>query len=83
MITMAEHQRKELEARGNELINEGMAKGMTKALTKLLRTRFGKLPQWAAERLAGASADELDLWTGRIIEAERLEEVFAGGDGGR
>ena len=41
-----------------------------------LTRRFGPLPVWAEEKLAGASCDMLEHWGLQLLDARRLEEVF-------
>ncbi len=48
-------------------------------LERLLKCRFKELPAWARSRLEKASVPELDRWTERILDAKRLDDVFATG----
>jgi len=71
-----------------EAFTEGMEKGMEKGreegreegerrlLEKQARLRFGPLPQWVLRKLAGASQAELERWGERLIQVDRLEEIF-------
>jgi hypothetical protein len=61
------------EARGEE---RGLEKGLRQSLGSLLELRFGPLPSWAAEQLAKASATLLNVWTPRVLDARKLEDVF-------
>lgn len=36
------------------------------------------MPEWVALRLQGASADQLDLWADRVLDAPTLLGVFDG-----
>ena len=56
---------------------EGKALGAARVLTSLLVRRFGDLPAWAHARLKDADADTLEQWSLRVLDAGRLEEVFA------
>ena len=56
---------------------EGKALGAARVLTSLLDRRFGDLPAWAHSRLKDADADTLEQWSLRVLDAARLEEVFA------
>ncbi len=47
-------------------------------LPRLLGRRFGQLPASAVQRVSKASADELMEWSERVLDAERLDDVFAG-----
>jgi len=55
----------------------GMKHGKKAVLKHLLTRRFGELPERETRRLEAASSEELDLWSDRILDAERLDEVFA------
>ena len=56
---------------------EGKALGAERVLTSLLVRRFGDLPSWAYARLKDADADILEQWSLRVLDAGRLEDVFA------
>lgn len=43
--------------------------------------RFGELPDWAETRLQEAPPEQLELWSERLLEAGRLEEVFEANGG--
>jgi hypothetical protein len=58
-------------------LQAGFQQGEAFMLTHLLTRRFGSLPGWATERLAQASREELEQWGERVLEAQRLEDVFA------
>ena len=45
-------------------------------LAQLLKQRFGPLPDWAADDLAAASADQLTAWTGGVLSAGSLEVLL-------
>ena len=55
---------------------EGKAEGKLEVLHRQLNRRFGPLPAWALARLQAASADQLDQWTDRVLDAPCLAEVF-------
>ncbi len=57
--------------------HEGQAHGRDLLLRQLGR-RFGPLPALAVYRVSNASADELIEWGERILDAESLDDVFAG-----
>lgn len=68
--------------KGKELgLREGIEKGIEKGSERLLRSllsrRFGELPTWVTARLADADADTLERWSLKVLDAQRLEEVFA------
>jgi len=58
-------------------IEKGRQQGVVSVLTRQLTRRFGPLPAWAEQRLEQASAQELEGWAERVLEAPRLEDVFA------
>jgi hypothetical protein len=64
----------QLRAEGRE---EGREAGLRDAVTKQLQLKFGKLPGDVEQRVRGATAKELDVWIEKILEAERLKDVFA------
>ena len=59
---------------------EGLHQGFSKAVALQLQLRFGPVPDWAQERLASASEEQLVIWTGAILTATSLQDFF-GSDG--
>lgn len=57
-------------------MEKGRLEGETAILLRLLQRKFGVLPEVALERIHGADADTLLLWSERILTAARWEEVF-------
>ena len=55
----------------------GIKKGEATVLKRLLGQRFNGLPGWAEERLDGATREQLESWADRVLDATRLEDVFA------
>ena len=53
-----------------------MQQGQVKVLIDLLTHRFGPLPDEVHQRLEQATAEEIDTWAGRILDADSLEQVF-------
>ncbi|MEY1662377.1 DUF4351 domain-containing protein [Isoalcanivorax beigongshangi] len=45
-------------------------------LLRLLTARFGTLPAPLEARVRGAEPSQLELWTHRMLQVERLEQVF-------
>ncbi|GAA4335812.1 hypothetical protein GCM10023144_29500 [Pigmentiphaga soli] len=45
-------------------------------LRRQLTRRFGPLPAWAEQRLAGADEPALLQWSERVLDAASFEEVF-------
>ncbi|MQP68598.1 DUF4351 domain-containing protein [Niveispirillum sp. SYP-B3756] len=43
-----------------------------------LRRRFGPLAPDVEARVHGADGDQLDAWSERILEAEKLDDLFSG-----
>ncbi|WP_281168731.1 hypothetical protein [Tepidiphilus margaritifer] len=44
----------------------------------MLARRFGPLPEWVQQRLQDATPDALETWLDRVLDAQRLEDVFEG-----
>lgn len=65
------------EARGVALGEaRGEARRGAMLLQRLLERRFGALPESVRQRLAGATAEESEVWFDRALEASSLGEVF-------
>ena len=75
IMTLAERLRKEGRMEGKM---EGEVLGRHAVLKRQLGKRFGKdvLDIRTQERLRNASAEQLDLWAERILDARTLEDVF-------
>ena len=58
-------------------LQEGTQRGAERVLSSLLVRRFGELPGWVNARLADADADTLESLSLRVLDAKRLEDVFA------
>lgn len=60
---------------------EGLVQGTHLCAERILRNllirRFGELPSWATARLKEASTDALERWSLQLLDATRLEDVFA------
>ena len=73
-------ERSELRAAREEGWVEGRVEGRVEALaamlTKLLIQRFGPLTAVTQARLRQATAEQLEAWTDRILDATDLEAVF-------
>jgi len=46
-------------------------------LERLLIRRFGSLPDWGRDQLAGATLEQLDRWAERVLEADSIQAVLA------
>ena len=57
---------------------EGRLEGKAEVLSRQLTRRFGPLPPAITERLTSATADQLDLWIDRVLDAPTLDAVFDG-----
>lgn len=61
-------------------VNQGMQKGMhhglARALALQVQLRFGSVPEWATARLQDANEEQLLDWTGRILTAVSVQELF-------
>ena len=55
---------------------EGRLEGERRVLQRQLTRRFGELPDWVAERLETASAEQLEAWADDILTAGSPEELF-------
>jgi hypothetical protein len=56
---------------------EGEAKGKADLFLRLLCRRDQALPPGIEDRLRGASADQLDLWSERLFDGRSLADIFA------
>jgi hypothetical protein len=55
---------------------EGRQEGEAEILRRLIEKRFGLLPSWAEERLAGASTEQLEDLATRMLDAASLEDLL-------
>jgi hypothetical protein len=53
------------------------AEGRVETLTQLLTQKFGPLPDRAVAKLHTATTEQLEGWTGRVLGATTLDEIFA------
>ncbi len=58
--------------------DEGKREGIVLTLRQLSSQRFGTIPDWTEDRLKDARPKDLERWTGHILEASTLEEIFEG-----
>jgi hypothetical protein len=54
----------------------GEARGRAEALMQLLTLKFGPLPQTARGVVRGASIEQLETWTARVLTADTLDQVL-------
>ena len=57
-------------------LEQGRQEGKAELLRDQASHRFGKLPEWVLDRFDHADVDTLDRWSFRLLDAERLEDVF-------
>ena len=57
-------------------MQQGVQQGQAKLLIRLLTHRFGPLPDDMHQRLEQATTEEIDVWAGRVLEANSLDQVF-------
>jgi predicted transposase/invertase (TIGR01784 family) len=57
-------------------IQQGVQQGEVLVLERLLVKRFGALSDEARQRLAQASAEQLETWTDRLLNAPTINAVF-------
>jgi len=55
---------------------EGQQLGEARILRRQLTRRFGPLPDWAEQRLQGATLAELERWAERVLDAPTLDAVW-------
>ena len=55
---------------------EGRLEGESTLLQKLFERRFGPLPEWASQRLAEATGEQLEAWALDVLDADTPEDVF-------
>lgn len=59
-----------------QLLNQGMQQGTVRTVLQLLERRFGRLDPTIVARVRGATLEELDGITARLLTATTLEAVF-------
>jgi uncharacterized protein DUF4351 len=57
-------------------LQEGELKGELTVLRRLIEKRFGIMPRWAEERLAGRTTTELEELSERLLDAQSIEELL-------
>jgi predicted transposase/invertase (TIGR01784 family) len=55
---------------------EGRVEGLREMLARLLAKRFGELPPWAADRVAQAQAEQLEIYLEAVLTASSLETAL-------
>lgn len=59
-----------------EGVQEGVQIGRQEALQNLLQIKFGELPEWAQQRITGATPEQLQSWMASIFSADSLESML-------
>jgi len=54
----------------------GIKEGELTVLRRLVEKRFGPMPAWAEERLAGRSTTELEDLSVRVLDAHSIEDLL-------
>jgi hypothetical protein len=57
-------------------LQEGRQEGELAILRQQIEKRFGALPSWAEQRLAGASTEQLEGLATHVLDAANLEELL-------
>jgi hypothetical protein len=57
-------------------LQQGLQQESLTVLRRLIEKRFGLVPVWAEERLAGRSTSELEELSVRVLDAESIEELL-------
>ena len=58
-------------------LQQGEQQGAAKTLSALLAHKFGPIPDWARVRITEANETTLQRWALQILDAQRIEDVFA------
>ncbi|MGB6103732.1 MAG: hypothetical protein WBF88_07770, partial [Pusillimonas sp.] len=56
---------------------KGQLEGAAAVLAALVTRKFGALPDWARVRMTQADEAALNRWALQILDAQRIEDVFA------
>jgi hypothetical protein len=56
---------------------EARIEAKAETLIRLLQRRFGPLTQSRRDQIAGASVQQIDQWTDRLLDAASCDDVFA------
>jgi hypothetical protein len=56
---------------------EGRVEGQRDILLDLMQKRFGRVPQRIRRRLAALQPDEIREATLRVLDAQRIDDLFA------
>ena len=77
VIPVIERHKSEGRAEGLEQgMRQGRVAGERAVLERLLLRRFGSLSPEVEDRMAKASAADLETWADKVLDAETLDDVF-------
>lgn len=57
-------------------LEQGVLQGRVFVVRNLLLKRFGKVPAWADAKLNKANANDLELWSDRLLDSKTIRQVF-------
>src|SRR2546426_8367574 len=60
----------------NKVLGREIKKGELIILRRQIEKRFGAMPRWAEERLAGRSTTELEELSERVLDAKSIEDLL-------
>ena len=60
----------------HKVLGREFKRGELTVLRRLIEKRFGAIPSWAEERLAGRSTGELEELSVRVLDAESIEDLL-------
>lgn len=60
----------------NEVFAREILKGEATMLLSLIDARFGVVPAWVFEKIAGAKEEQYLAWGRRLLTANSLDAVF-------
>jgi len=66
----------QMNAAKEEGIAQGKAEGKAEQVLLFLSLKFDPLPNWVELKLAGATDEQLDLWSRNFLQAESIGQVF-------
>ena len=58
-------------------VQQGLQQGIALMVRQLLQRRFGSPPPWVETKLQEGTAQELEQWAKRLLNADSLEAVFS------
>ncbi len=55
---------------------KGIEEGEGTLFLKMAELKYGPLPDWVKEKVAGANIEMVERWAGKLLNARTLSEVF-------